>query len=76
MSCGALNGEIDEGKRIMNEVLGAAKDADTDSDSTHEHFAREDSEPPMVDVSSPAANGDNDDGPAAGVKKRSRKGKQ
>ncbi|KAM0208606.1 hypothetical protein ACHAPA_010953 [Fusarium lateritium] len=76
MSCGALNGEIDEGKRIMNEVLGAAKDADTDSDSAQEHFAREDSEPPMVDVSSPAANGDNDDGPAAGVKKRSRRGKQ
>ncbi|KAM0340765.1 hypothetical protein ACHAPU_010356 [Fusarium lateritium] len=76
MSCGALNGEIDEGKRIMNEVLGTAQGVDSDSDSAHEHFAREDSEPPMIDVSSAAAKGDNDDGPAASVKKRSRKSKQ
>lgn len=44
MSCGAPNGEIDEGKRIMNEVL-AAKDSPTDSESAHEDFASDKSEP-------------------------------
>jgi hypothetical protein len=64
MSCGASNGEIDEGKRIMNEVLDAAKSAETDDDSAHEEFAPEDGEPLMVDVSTP------DDGPAANTRKR------
>ncbi|RGP61511.1 hypothetical protein FLONG3_10481 [Fusarium longipes] len=64
MSCGASNGEIDEGKRIMNEVLDAAKNADTEGDSAHEEFAPEDIEPPMIDVSVP------DDGPAANTRNR------
>lgn len=45
MSCGAPNGEIDEGKRIMNEVLDAAKDSPTDGESAHEDFASDKSEP-------------------------------
>ncbi|KAJ4128264.1 hypothetical protein NW768_008552 [Fusarium equiseti] len=70
MSCGASNGEIDEGKRIMNEVLDAAKGLETDGDSVHEEFAPEVSEPPMVDVST------SDDGPAANTRKRKGKGKK
>ncbi|KAM0545941.1 hypothetical protein HYE67_001080 [Fusarium culmorum] len=64
MSCGASNGELDEGRRIMNEVLDAAKSAEIDGGSAHEEFAREDSEPPMVDVSTP------NDGPASNTRKR------
>lgn len=45
MSCGAPNGEIDEGKRIMNEVLDAAKGSPTDGESAHEDFASDKSEP-------------------------------
>jgi hypothetical protein len=70
MSCGASNGEIDEGKRIMNEVLDAAKGVETDGDSVHEDFAPEAGEPPMVDVST------SDDGPAANTRKRKGKGKK
>ncbi|KAJ3532246.1 hypothetical protein NM208_g8526 [Fusarium decemcellulare] len=34
ISCGMLNGEMDEGKRIMNEVLGAARDAAAEEETT------------------------------------------
>ncbi|KAF4472827.1 hypothetical protein FALBO_285 [Fusarium albosuccineum] len=34
ISCGTLNGEMDEGKRIMNEVLGAARDAAAEEETT------------------------------------------
>ncbi|KAF5965119.1 hypothetical protein FCOIX_13092 [Fusarium coicis] len=64
MSCGAPNGEIDEGKRIMNEVLDAAKDSPTDGESANEDFA-----------SDKRIKEEDDDGPAV-VKKRRRKDKQ
>ncbi|KAF5021081.1 hypothetical protein F66182_6870 [Fusarium sp. NRRL 66182] len=68
MSCGALNGEIDEGKRIMNEVLDAARDAADDGDTT--------SSDGVVDVSAEQVKEDVDDSPAAGVRKRRGKGKK
>ncbi|KAM0547855.1 hypothetical protein ACHAPJ_010201 [Fusarium lateritium] len=74
MSCGALNGEIDEGKRIVNEVLDAAKDAAAE-DSTTDEDADEASESP-IDVSTPEMKEEKDDGPAAGVRKRRGKGKK
>ncbi|KAJ4253280.1 hypothetical protein NW762_010435 [Fusarium torreyae] len=74
MSCGALNGEIDEGKRIVNEVLDAAKDAAAEESTTDED-ADEASEP-TIDVSTPEMKEEKDDGPAAGVRKRRGKGKK
>ncbi|KAK2672964.1 hypothetical protein RAB80_010507 [Fusarium oxysporum f. sp. vasinfectum] len=76
MSCGALNGEIDEGKRIMNEVLDAAKDAPTDGESAHEDFASDKGEPPMIEVGKSGIKEEDDDGPAASVKKRRGKDKK
>ncbi|SCO87298.1 uncharacterized protein FRV6_11425 [Fusarium oxysporum] len=76
MSCGALNGEIDEGKRIMNEVLDAAKDAPTDGESAHEDFASDKGDPPMIEVGKSGIKEEDDDGPAASVKKRRGKGKK
>ncbi|KAF4962001.1 hypothetical protein FSARC_9878 [Fusarium sarcochroum] len=75
MSCGALNGAIDEGKRIVNEVLDAAKDVAAEEDATNED-SDEVSEPPVIDVSTQEMKEEKDDGPAAGVRKRRSKGKK
>ncbi|KAI5463937.1 hypothetical protein BGZ63DRAFT_139644 [Mariannaea sp. PMI_226] len=75
MSCGVLNGELDEGKRIIKEVLDqAAEDATTkqeDEGSTEDD---------VVDVAKEVLTEDllkdADEGPAAGVRRRRGKGKK
>lgn len=69
MGCGASNGEVDEGKRIVREVLGAdvrksesANGASYDEDSSQSEGA------PTEDDA--ALKGEDDDEKAAGVKKR------
>lgn len=83
MSCGALNGELDEGKRIMNEVLAQAADdssegkEESDKDEEDEEEASSDG---VVDVAKEhiveELVKEEDDGPAAGVRKRRGKGKK
>jgi hypothetical protein len=69
MSCGALNGEMDEGQRIVNEVLDAARDAAAEEETT--------SSDDIVDVTVDDVKKESeDDGPAAGVRKRRGKGKK
>jgi hypothetical protein len=70
MACGAPNGEMDEGRKIVKEVLGAgqaaaARDAPAESES-----AREDTPDVVV------GGKEEDDGPAASVRKRRGKGKK
>jgi hypothetical protein len=36
MACGAANGEVDEGRRIVEEVLGGKKKADVNASTTSE----------------------------------------
>ncbi|KAK7428083.1 hypothetical protein QQZ08_005322 [Neonectria magnoliae] len=77
MSCGALNGELDEGKRIVNEVLGQAAD---DAARTQEKVGDESSSDDVVDVAKEhlleEVQEDTKDGPATGVRKRRAKGKK
>lgn len=69
MSCGALNGEMDEGQRIVNEVLDAAMDAAAEEETT--------SSDDIVDVTVDDVKKESEeDGPAAGVRKRRGKGKK
>ncbi|RMJ04891.1 hypothetical protein CDV36_014442 [Fusarium kuroshium] len=69
MSCGALNGEMDEGKRIMNEVLDAARDRD--AAATEDETATSATSDDIVDVTvDDVKKESDDDGPAAGVRKR------
>ncbi|KPM36684.1 hypothetical protein AK830_g9879 [Neonectria ditissima] len=76
MSCGALNGELDEGKRIVNEVLGQA----ADNAAATEAGADDSSSDDVVDVAREhlleEVQEDTKDGPAAGVRKRRGKGKK
>lgn len=71
MSCGALNGEMDEGKRIVNEVLDAARDAAAEAETAT--YVSDD----IVDVTVDDVKKESeDDGPAAAVRKRRGKGKK
>ncbi|KAM5347195.1 hypothetical protein ACJ41O_010200 [Fusarium nematophilum] len=71
MSCGALNGELDEGKRIVNEVLDAARDAAAEEEE-------EPSSDDVVDLGQEDLKKEHtqDQGPTAGVRKRKGKGKK
>lgn len=73
MSCGAVNGEMDEGKRIVKEVLNAqvAETVDDKEDTEVEESSDgvEVSKEEVVEAME-------DDGPAAGVRKRRGKGKK
>lgn len=81
MSCGALNGELDEGKRIVNEVLGqAAQDAAVKQEDTTDDDAEDASSDDVVDVAKEhileEVQQESNDGPAAAVRKRRGKGKK
>jgi hypothetical protein len=74
MSCGALNGELDEGERIVKEVLGqAAEDAAAkqEEDNNTEDDVVDVTKEDIVELAKEA-----DEGPAAGVRKRRGKGKK
>lgn len=78
MSCGALNGELDEGKRIVKEVLGQAAE---DAAAVKKEEDREDStEDDVVDVTkddiAEELAKEAHEGPASGVRKRRGKGKK
>ncbi|GKT95324.1 protein lunapark [Colletotrichum tofieldiae] len=78
MGCGATNGEMDEGKRIMQEVLGSRAGGDevpageefkeSDSDESDVVIKEEDDDQPN------GAKATGRQGPAAGTKKRKGKG--
>lgn len=70
MACGAANGEMDEGRRIVKEVLDASEEAAV--------AGAEPTEPEMVEDFDVATSSkqDLDDGPAASVRKRRGKGKK
>ncbi|KDN69907.1 hypothetical protein CSUB01_09295 [Colletotrichum sublineola] len=80
MGCGATNGEMDEGKRIMQEVLGSR--AGGDEVPTGEEFKESDSDESDADVvvkeeekeEANEAKATGRQGPAAGTKKRKGKG--
>ena len=65
MSCGASNGEVDEGKRIIEEVLGASKGVEEEAsgEDVHGQAGDEDGE----DVTATGT-----EGPAGSVKARRR----
>lgn len=65
MSCGAMNGEMDEGKRIVSEVL-SAQVARGDVDEVEDDDGSSDA----VEVCKEEIVGEMADGPAAGVRKR------
>lgn len=69
MSCGATNGEMDEGKRIVNEVLRDAADTVPEMQEVGESSSDD-----AVEIE-PVTIGE-DDGPAAVVKKRRGNGKK
>ncbi|KAH7126196.1 hypothetical protein EDB81DRAFT_846829 [Dactylonectria macrodidyma] len=76
MSCGALNGELDEGKRIVNEVLGhAAGDAALEQENNTGDEVEDASSDDVVDVVKEHILEVND-GPAAAARKRRGKGKK
>ncbi|KAF7539604.1 hypothetical protein G7Z17_g12391 [Cylindrodendrum hubeiense] len=81
MSCGALNGELDEGKRIVNEVLGqAAENAAVKQEDNTDEDAENTSSDDVVDVGKEhifeEIQQEVNDGPAAAVRKRRGKGKK
>ncbi|KAH8686590.1 hypothetical protein BGZ61DRAFT_355781 [Ilyonectria robusta] len=81
MSCGTLNGELDEGKRIVNEVLGqAAEHAAVKQEDTTDDDAEDASSDDVVDVAKEhileEVQQESNDGPAAAVRKRRGKGKK
>ncbi|KAK1990457.1 hypothetical protein LX36DRAFT_664187 [Colletotrichum falcatum] len=81
MGCGAANGEMDEGRRIMQEVLGS-RAGGSDEVPVGEEFKESDSDDSDADVVVKEEDKDEADeatatgrqGPAAGTKKRKGKG--
>lgn len=73
MSCGAMNGEMDEGKRIVKEVLNAQVE-ETEDDK--EDVDIEGSSDGVEVIKEEVVSAMEDDGPAAGVRKRRGKGKK
>ncbi|KAH6884082.1 hypothetical protein B0T10DRAFT_493535 [Thelonectria olida] len=73
MACGALNGELDEGERIVKEVLGQAVE-----DAAVKQEDDDNTEDDVVDVTKEdiVEAKEADEGPAAGVRKRRGKGKK
>ncbi|KAK1980422.1 hypothetical protein LZ30DRAFT_544611, partial [Colletotrichum cereale] len=69
MGCGATNGEMDEGKRIMQEVLGSRVGGD--EVPTGEEFKDSDSDDSDVDV---VVKEEEEDGEASGAKATGRQG--
>lgn len=80
MSCGAINGEMDEGRRIVREVLANAgsRNVKVEDDDSDGHFDDETAKGYNVvdqeDVD--GSTGIEAGGPAAAVKKRRAKGKK
>lgn len=82
MACGEQNGEVDEGKRIVKEVLGAQMRDDTDGATENEHDGGESSDLVEVeamtdedDVITPSAKEDEAEG-TPGARRRKGKGKK